>query len=245
MSSTMQMYRTAVSVAKADFYNALNDLLENYAFAVSEGETAWVTIDKSTNDQVDYKLSNDLFLRVKKGSGNVYVCMVKNNTETETSTETITSNYCNATIFKVNHCVALSINSSGNILTAYSYTAKTIIDSINSGDGFAIVGNMTGGTGVGAGIATVYDTTNNGQNTNVYLPYTGYSYKQNTSTLQVAPYINNNNGAQFDNLKAILITPINTAGFVSFNNQIWWLNNGYFALPAGDREPSLPEITPS
>ena len=48
MSSTMQMYRTAVSVAKADFYTALNDLLENYAFAVGEGETAWVTIDKST-----------------------------------------------------------------------------------------------------------------------------------------------------------------------------------------------------
>ena len=244
MSSTMQMYRTAVSVAKADFYNALNDLLENYAFAVGEGETAWVTIDKkSTTDQVDYKLSNDLFLRVKKESGDVYVCMVKNNTVT--NVEQISSYYCNATVFKVNHCVALSINSSGNRLTAYSYTAKTIIDSINSGDGFAIVGNMTGGTGVGAGIATVYDTTNNGQNTNVYLPYTGYSYKQNTSTLQVAPYINNNNGAQFDNLKAILITPINTAGFVSFNNQIWWLNNGYFALPAGDREPSLPEITPS
>jgi hypothetical protein len=242
MSSTMQMYRTAVSVAKADFYTALNDLLENYAFALGEGEMAWVTIDTST-DQVDYKLSNDLFLRVKKGSGNVYVCMVKNNTET--STEIITSNYCNATVFKVNHCVALSVNSLASPLTAYSYTAKTIIDSINSGDGFAIVGNMTGGAGTSAGTATVYDTTNNGQNTNVYIPYTGYSYKQNTSTLQIAPYINNNNGAQFDNLKAILITPINTAGFVSFNNQIWWLNNGYFALPAGDREPSLPEITPS
>ena len=243
MSSTMQMYRTAVSVAKADFYTALNDLLENYAFAVGEGETAWVTIDTSTTDQVDYKLSNDLFLRVKKGSGNVYVCMVKNNTET--STEIITSNYCNATIFKVNHCVALSINSSGNILTAYSYTAKTIIDSINSGDGFAIVGNISGGAGTTAGTATVYDTTNNGQNTNVYIPYTGYSYKQNTSTLQVAPYINNNNGTQFDNLKAILITPINTAGFVSFNNQIWWLNNGYFALPAGDSEPNPTVITSS
>ena len=77
MSSTMQMYRTAVSVEKANFYNALNDLLENYAFAVGTGETAWVTIDTETTDQVDYKLSNDLFLRVKKGSGNVYVCMVK------------------------------------------------------------------------------------------------------------------------------------------------------------------------
>lgn len=237
MSSTMQMYRTAVSVAKADFYTALNDLLENYAFALGEGETAWVTIDKkTTNDQVDYKLSNDLFLRVKKGSGNVYIYMVKN--DIETYTESITSNYCNATVFKVNHCVALSVNSSGNILTAYSYNAKTIIDSINSGDGFAIVGNMPGVTGTTAGTVTVYDTTNNGQNANVYTPYTAYSYKQNTSTLQVAPYINNNNGAQFDNLKAILITPINTAGFVSFNNQIWWLNNGYFALPAGDREPN-------
>ena len=243
MSSTMQMYRTAVSVEKANFYNALNDLLENYAFAVGEGETAWVTIDKSTNDQVDYKLSNDLFLRVSKTTSGVTVAIVKDGTVT--TTESATQNYCNATIFKVNHCVALSINSSGNRLTAYSYTARTIIDSINSGDGFAIVGNISGGAGTTAGTATVYDTTNNGQNTNVYIPYTGYSYKQNTSTLQVAPYINNNNGAQFDNLKAILITPINTAGFVSFNNQIWWLNNGYFALPAGDREPSLPEITPS
>ena len=116
MSSTMQMYRTAVSVAKADFYTALNDLLENYAFALGEGEMAWVTIDTST-DQVDYKLSNDLFLRVKKGSGNVYVCMVKNNTET--STEIITSNYFNATVFKVNHCVALSVNSLASPLTAY------------------------------------------------------------------------------------------------------------------------------
>ena len=243
MSSTMQMYRTAVSVEKANFYNALNDLLENYAFAVGKGETAWVTIDTRTTDQVDYKLSNDLFLRVSKTTSGVTVAIVKDGTVT--TADSATQSYCNATIFKVNHCVALSINSSGNRLTAYSYTARTIIDSINSGDGFAIVGNISGGAGTGAGTATVYDTTNNGQNTNVYIPYTGYSYKQNTSTLQIAPYINNNNGAQFDNLKAILITPINTAGFVSFNNQIWWLNNGYFALPAGDREPSLPEITPS
>lgn len=242
MSSTMQMYRTAVSVAKADFYTALNDLLENYAFAVGEGETAWVTIDKSTTDQVDYKLSNDLFLRVSKTTSGVTVAIVKGGTVTQT--DSATQIYCNATIFKVNHCVALSINSSGNILTAYSYAARTIIDSINSGDGFAIVGNMAGGNGTTAGTATVYDTTNNGQNTNVYIPYTGYSYKQNTSTLQIAPYINNNNGAQFDNLKAILITPINTAGFVSFNNQIWWLNNGYFALPAGDSEPN-PEPNPT
>lgn len=223
MSSTMQAWRTDVSTLKTNFLETMKTLLaEVFDGWLSETDI----VDDTTS--VDYKLSTDLWLRVN--SSGIYCHNNIANTDLSLFTLGNYSTYLNVTVLKSDHCLIFCINSGTTALSQYTLQANFVIDSIDNEDGYAFVNNWS------TGATDIIDTETKTQSS-VYIAYNTKSYNANTSSLQVAPLVNNSNGTKLDNLQNVLITPVNTAGFVAFNNQKWWINNGYFAVPAGDDEP--------
>lgn len=221
MASTMQAWRTEVQVAKAAFYEKVNTILELALDWLNESD-----IDKSTANQVDYYLSEDLFLRVT--ADGISYCRGKNVLSYNTSFSSVN----NITVFKLNKCVALcTVSGNGYSALNYSYAPYVIIDSINEDGGYAVIDSFANGS-----TFRMINTVSSGVKT-CYLPYNSSSYSVDSNVMQVAPLVSSVDGAAFDNLYGVLLSPILTAAFVDFNGQKW-LNSPKIALPAGDSEPT-------
>lgn len=231
MSSSMQAYRTELAVAQSDFYAAINAVL-------AEVFDGWLTSSQIETESgyTDYKISTNLWLRVKTG-GIYYVC---DNVESSYIADYSSGSYSyNLTVLKVNHCLVFCINyntSSG--IPQYTNKANFVIDSIDNDNGFGLSDSWS------FGYAYLIDTKAK-LYTTVHSSFTNNSYNSNSTTLQVTPFIISIDGAKCDNLYNIAITPLNLATFASFNNQIWWINDGHFALCAGDSEPTYTVVTPT
>ena len=214
MASTMQAWRTGLSLTKAEMYAKINEFFPDIY--------DWDSIDSAAEGQVDYHLTNDLFIRVTTNGIAAYSGSTHGG-------ETSFSTYVNLVVYKTNGCIIICTNTSGNPLSQYAYTARLIIDTTESGTGYSII------HGFNSGYATIFffflSTAQN-----AYSPYSSYSLNANSSTAQVAPYRNNLTGATFDNVYGVLFAPIMNV-FVGFNNQKWLFTSG-FALPAGDSEPT-------
>lgn len=247
MSDVVNIYRTDTSVAKKDFFATLNKMLEDYVF--KDGDDLWInSIDKTTTtNQVDYKLTSDLWLRIKQTnpgtSATVSAYIVKSGTESQTDLLSSFSSFFlkNVTIIRVNKCIAFCCNGAASN-PSYTYAANLIVDSINNNSGFAI---LEGWAANSYGVTAVTDTVSASRNNEVYMPFTQKSYRQNVALLQIAPFVNNANGAKLDNLYGVMTTPIQvTSGnIVDFNSQKWWLSGySYFALPLGSAVPDITEI---
>ena len=214
MASTMQAWRTGLSLTKAEMYAKINEFFPDIY--------DWGSIDSAAEGQVDYHLTNDLFIRVT--TNGITACSGSTH-----GGATSFSTYVNLVVYKTNGCIIICTNTSGNPLSQYAYTARIIIDTTESGTGYSII------HGFNSGYATIFDDSLSTAQ-NAYSPYNSYSLNTNSSTAQVAPYRNNLTGATFDNVYGVLFAPIMNV-FVGFNNQKWLFTSG-FALPAGDSEPT-------
>ncbi|MBQ2346977.1 MAG: hypothetical protein II388_01230 [Clostridia bacterium] len=214
MASTMQAWRTGLSLTKAEMYAKINEFFPDIY--------EWDSVDTSVSNQTDYHLTDDLFIRATANGISAYSGGTQGGA-------TSFSTYVNLAIYKVSSCIIICTNTSGNPLSQYAYTARIIIDTTESGTGYSII------YGFNSGYATIFDDSLSTAQ-NAYSPYNSYSLNTNSSTAQVAPYRNNLTGATFDNVYGVLFAPIMNV-FVGFNNQKWLFTSG-FALPAGDSEPT-------
>lgn len=215
MASTMQAWRTGISLSKADMYAKINEFFPDIY--------DWESVDTSTENQVDYYISDNIFLRVTENSIIPY-----NGSTAGTGLSFPTQS--NLTIYKLNGCIMMCVTVGNYNVTQYSQTAQLIVDTVNNETGTAIIYNFN------AGYCYLFDETLSTAQV-AYYPYNvNYSIRTNTSLAQVAPFINNISGKSFDNLYGVLITPVMNA-FVDFGGQKWLFSNG-FALPAGDSEPT-------
>ena len=228
MSSTMQAWRTDVSLSKDDIYATINSFFQSSALS-----EYWVDVDDSTTGRVDYYISDNIFLRVIHSGSNhgiIPCCGATLGTSINFST------YNNLTIYKVNNCMAICANTGGNALTTYSKTANMIIDSTNSGEGKALI--YAFGT---TGFSTMFDSSSSAS-MNLYTPYVAaYSLKTDTNLAQIAPLKNNLLDKSFDNLHGVLLAPLMN-NFVSVSADKWLFTNG-MALPAGSEVPAPVYIT--
>ncbi len=219
---SMQMYRTAdVATHRENFDAAINALF-------AEVFDGWLTSSQivTGTGYTDYKISEKLWLRVN--SDGIYY--VNNGTVDGDVLFYSNSYYFNVTVLKLNHCFAFCGVTSSS-LDRYTLDATFIVDSIDNDNGAAIIRRW------GYGYTYMIDSKTRNLGT-AFSAYNNYSYNANTTTLQVAPFVNNADGAELDNLYHVLITPLNAACFADFNGQKWWINNINFALPAGNAEPT-------
>ena len=234
MSSSMQAYRTELAVAQSDFYAAINAVLAEVFDGWLESSQI-VKGSDSTSEYTDYKISTSLWLRVRT----IGFYYVYDNTEgywplvsySDSSSYTLT-------VLKVNHCLIFCVENTSS-LAPYTLQADFIIDSINNDNTkCAIIKGWDTGS-------TFQIDTESAVYSQVHSSFNGYSYNASGSTLQVSPFIISIDGAKCDNLYNIAVTPLNSAKFASFNGQIWWINDGHFALCAGDSEPTYTVVTPT
>lgn len=235
MSSTMQAWRTDARLSQAEMYATINSFFQSSALS-----DYWADVDDNTTGQVDYYISGNIFLRVIH-SGTSYAIIPY--CGTTAGNNIVFYTYSNLSIYKVNNCMAICVNSSNqiNTLTAYSKTANIIMDSTNSGTGKALFYAIGA-----AGYSTMFDSTSSAS-MNLYTPYVAtYSLKTDTNLAQIVPLKNNLLDKSFDNLHGVLLTPVMN-GFVSLQNEKWLFTNG-MALPAGSEVPApvyIDTVTPS
>mgnify|MGYP006967166498 CR=1 FL=1 len=241
-TNTMQAWITRLNSTSDELYETLNsffqseDIFSNY----------WANVDKSTANQVDYYITDSIYLRLKIESGNnsTRVFSITARCTTSSTTSTAFSNTYNGcvSIYKVGYCMVLCVagSTSSSALSDYSKTAKIIIDSTNSGEGKSLFYSFA------ASSSSLFDSSSSIP-INLYTPYAAsYSLKTATDIAQIAPLKNNISGKEYDNLYGVLLTPTMN-NFVSFNGKKWFFTSG-MALPAGEEEPTpvyIDTVTPS
>lgn len=224
-TNSMQVWKTGLSLTQTEIYDTLNTFFQSDVFT-----DYWADIDKETTGQVDYYITDNIFLRVIN-TGNSHGIIPYCGATTGSAINF--SIYSNVSIYKVGYCMIICSNGAQtySALTDYSKVAKIIIDSLNSGEGKSLFYNL--GT---TGSSTLFDSSSLNPMT-LYTPYIStYSLKTSTDLAQIAPLKNNILGKGYDNLYGVLLTP-SMNSFVSFAGQKWFFTSGV-ALLAGNEVPT-------
>lgn len=227
MSSTMQAWRTDQRLSQTEMYNTIN------AFFSGTLQDYWTAINNETTGQVDYYISDNIFLRVIHNGNNHGIKPCCGNVEGTTVNFSVGTNI---TIYKINSCMVICAKSAaaGSSLP-YSKEASLIIDSTNSGEGKSLI--YTIGT---ASSSTMFDSSSS-SSMSFYTPYNQTSsLKTDTNLAQIVPLKNNILDKSFDNLHGVLLTPVMN-DFVSLQNEKWLFTRG-MALSAGSEVPTPVDI---
>ena len=224
MSSTMQAWRTDQRLSQAEMYNTIN------AFFSGTLHDYWTAINNETAGQVDYYISDNIFLRVIYSGSSCGIKPCCGNAEG------VAINFgvgTNITIYKINSCMVICAKSAAaGYSLPYSKEASLIIDSTNSGEGKSLIYSV--GT---ASFSTMFDSSSS-ISMSFYTPYNQtYSLKTDTNLAQIVPLKNNILDKSFDNLHGVLLTPVMN-DFVSLQNEKWLFTKG-MALSAGSEVPTL------
>ena len=223
MSSTMQAWRTDQRLSQTEMYNTIN------AFFSGTLHDYWTAINNETTGQVDYYISDNIFLRVIHSGSSHGIIPYCSDTPGSSVTFGVGTNI---TIYKINSCMVICAKSAaaGSSLP-YSKEASLIIDSTNSGEGKSLIYSL--GT---TSSSTMFDSSSL-SSMSFYTPYNQtYSLKTDTNLAQIVPLKNNLYGKSFDNLHGVLLTPVMN-DFVSLQNEKWLFTKG-MALSAGSEVPT-------
>ena len=225
MASTMQAWRTDTVSSASELYTKIVSMLNNFD---------WEEVDTSTSRQTDFYLNDTNYIRVSNANGYCSVTVYS-----DVSSNGVISNYaaCLVSCYKAGGCGVLCFSSNNNTVD-YSYTAKLVFDTCDNGSDRMVFLNLDAGNGY----YQLYDSHfRTASGTTAYKAYSygssgyGKSLNANSSTVQLAPFVNSLDGEKCDNLYVVMITPAENC-FIDFNGQKWLITNT-FALPAGDSEP--------
>ena len=223
MASTMQAWRTGTVSGGVELYTKIVSILNNFD---------WEDVDTSTSNQTDFYLNDINYIRVSLSSSKCSISVYS-----DISSSEIISNLTIqlVTCYKSGSCGIMCF---GTDSVNYSYKASLVFDTCDNGTDRVVFVNLT----TVNSYYQLYDgnfRTESG--TTAYKAYNhsgsyGKSLNPNTSTIQLAPFINSLDGEKCDNLYVVMITPV-TDCFVDFNGQKWLITNTV-ALSAGDSEPT-------
>ena len=223
MASTMQAWRTGTVSGGFELYTKIVSILNNF-----DSED----VDTSASNQTDFYLNDINYIRVSLSSSKCSISVYS-----DISSSEIISNLTIqlVTCYKSGSCGIMCF---GTDSVNYSYKASLVFDTCDNGTDRVVFVNLT----TVNSYYQLYDgnfRTESG--TTAYKAYNhsgsyGKSLNPNTSTIQLAPFINSLDGEKCDNLYVVMITPV-TDCFVDFNGQKWLITNTV-ALPAGDSEPT-------
>ena len=223
MASTMQAWRTGTVSGGVELYTKIVSILNNFD---------WEDVDTSTSNQTDFYLNDINYIRVSLSSSKCSISVYS-----DISSSEIISNLTIqlVTCYKSGSCGIMCF---GTDSVNYSYKARLVFDTCDNGTDRVVFVNLT----TVNSYYQLYDgnfRTESG--TTAYKAYNhsgsyGKSLNPNTSTIQLAPFINSLDGEKCDNLYVVMITPV-TDCFVDFNGQKWLITNTV-ALSAGDSEPT-------
>lgn len=222
MASTMQAWRTGTVSGGVELYTKIVSILNNFD---------WEDVDTSTSNQTDFYLNDINYIRVYLYNSQ---CNISVNSDIGSSGIISGLTTQLVTCYKSGSCGIMCF---GTDSVNYSYKAGLVFDTCDNGTDRVMFVNLTATNSY----YQLYDgnfRTESG--TTAYKAYNhsgsyGKSLNSNSSTIQLAPFINSLDGEKCDNLYVVMITPV-TDCFVDFNGQKWLITNT-FALPAGDSEP--------
>ena len=223
MASTMQAWRTGTVSGGVELYTQIVSILNNFD---------WEDVDTSTSNQTDFYLNDINYIRVSWSSS---ICSIS--VYSDISSSGVINNLTTqlVTCYKSGSCGIMCF---GTDSVNYSYKAGLVFDTCDNGTDRVVFVNLT----TTNSYYQLYDGNfRTGSGTTAYKAYNhsgsyGKSLNPNTSTIQLAPFINSLDGEKCDNLYVVMITPV-TDCFVDFNGQKWLITNTV-ALPAGDSEPT-------
>lgn len=224
MASTMQAWRTGTVSGGVELYTKIVSILK-YNFD-------WEDVGTSTSNQTDFYLNDINYIRVSLSNSKCSISVYS-----DISSSDIISNLTTqlVTCYKSGSCGIMCF---GTDSVNYSYKAGLVFDTCDNGTDRVVFVNLT----TTNSYYQLYDGNFRTETaTTTYKAYNhsgsyGKSLNPNTSTIQLAPFINSLDGEKCDNLYVVMITPV-TDCFVDFNGQKWLITNT-FALPAGDSEPT-------
>lgn len=223
MASTMQAWRAGTVSGGVELYTKIVSILNNFD---------WEDVDTSTSNQTDFYLNDINYIRVSLSSSKCSISVYSDISSSEVINNLTTQL---VTCYKSGSCGIMCF---GTDSVNYSYKAGLVFDTCDNGTDRVVFVNLT----TTSPYYQLYDgnfRTESG--TTAYKAYNhsgsyGKSLNPNTSTIQLAPFINSLDGEKCDNLYVVMITPV-TDCFVDFNGQKWLITNT-FALSAGDSEPT-------
>lgn len=223
MASTMQAWRTGTVSGGFELYTKIVSILNNFD---------WEDVATSTSNQTDFYLNDINYIRVSLSSSKCSISVYSDISSSEVINNLTTQL---VTCYKSGSCGIMCF---GTDSVNYSYKAGLVFDTCDNGTDRVVFVNLT----TTNPYYQLYDgnfRTESG--TTAYKAYNhsgsyGKSLNPNTSTIQLAPFINSLDGEKCDNLYVVMITPV-TDCFVDFNGQKWLITNTV-ALPAGDSEPT-------
>ena len=225
MASTMQAWRTDTVSSASELYTKIVSMLNNFD---------WEEVDTTTTNVTDFYLNDTNYIRVSLTTYcSVTVC-------SDVETNTIISNYtkCLVSCYKAGGCGVMCFSDSNNTVD-YSYKAALVFDTCDNESDRVVFVNLNVTNSYYYQLYDGHFRTASG--TTAYKAYSygssgyGKSLNANSSTVQLAPFINSLDGEKCDNLYVVMITPAENC-FIDFNGQKWLITNT-FALPAGDSEP--------